>query len=151
MEWISKNYKTTPAKRSEVMVTVTKDGDKKVTNFTFYNGSEKKIGSTGYLVYALTATRVYFKAADIKTGFKLYNKTENSISTRFKIIRNLTKFIGDYNLLFDNNEGCWYIDMTQKTDGKVPVNSGACLNDEQKNTEALSRCKEFKRRADEWH
>ena len=33
----------------------------------------------------------------------------------------------------------------------IPVNRGACLNDDQKNTEALSRCKDFERRADEWH
>ena len=79
----------------------------------FYNNSQLKITSTEHIIYALTADRLYFKSADSTIGLKLCQKNKNS-AARVKINRRFDKWVGEYNLLFDNKEGCWYIDLNKK-------------------------------------
>ena len=114
MKWITKRYISVRHYDCDVAVTITKDGAKKATCITFYNNSEHKITSTEHLIYALTATRIYFKSADKRLGLKVYKRKPSEKSARFKIQRQLDSWMGEYDLIFDNNEGCWYIDLGKK-------------------------------------
>ena len=62
---------------------------------------------------AFTATRIYFNAADKKTGFKLCGKKDELVQ-RIRITGKYDGFIGDYDLLFDRKEGLWYVDSEKK-------------------------------------
>lgn len=113
MEWITKKHNNTRHYDCDVAVTLVTNGKSKVMHLGFYDNSQLKITSTEHIIYALTADRMYFKSADSTIGLKLCQKTKKS-AARIKINRRFDKWIGEYNLLFDNKEGCWYIDLNRK-------------------------------------
>ena len=105
----------------DVGVAVHKNGivngvQKYTLTFTFMNGSHKKITNGDYIKYAIVEDlgRIYFSHAD-NSGLKL-SKNNNSV-IMYSVIRDKEQYshlIGDYNLLKDNDEHLYYIDLDRR-------------------------------------
>lgn len=113
------------AAEKEVRLTVRKaglsaDGEQRWQMiFGFYNGAEKKIGSTNYAAVDvdLEERRVYFVETDGKEGWKFTgskNVKELSLTIYDKEVWEV--FEGEYNLLKDNASGDYFIDLVNKED-----------------------------------
>lgn len=118
MEWITKQYYRRKNCLQDVTVTVCgnpKDKKGYRTTFAFRNNCNKKISPNDYIVFGFTGTRVYFKNAKETEGFHLFLRTkERGTTRRVSITGNYSGFIGDYDLLFDKENGLWYIDSELK-------------------------------------
>lgn len=113
------------AAEKEVRLTVRKagltaDGEQRWQMiFGFYNGAEKKIGSTNYAAVDvdLEERRVYFVETDGKEGWK-FTGSKNVKELSLTIYDNEVwkVFEGEYNLLKDNASGDYFIDLVNKED-----------------------------------
>lgn len=100
---------------SEVSVTLNKNGNNKMqTAFRFRNNSALRITKTGFIEYALTSNRIYFRESNRKNGYALTSKTNSDKNCGFKTTHLKDELIGDYDLLWDNAEKLNYIDLTKK-------------------------------------
>lgn len=88
--------------------------DRKQTNLTFRNNCFLKIAAGDYIVLAVTKTRVYFKEATAKDGFKLSKKYESASSRYVRTVLDLSEYVGDYSLSYDGRLKAHYIDVTEK-------------------------------------
>lgn len=91
--------------------------------FRFYEDSYKKIcRDTEYMVYAIDAmnSRIYFKESNAIDGYKITYTNAHSATTSKRVCVSVNNVdfwnscVGDYNLLFDRNEGLYYIDFSKK-------------------------------------
>lgn len=118
MEWITKQYYRRRNCLHDVNVSVNgnnKDKHGYRTSFAFRNNCHKKVSINDYIVIGFTGTRVYFKNAPKETGFHLFSRNKDGGTVyRVAITGKYDGFIGDYDLLFDNENGLWYIDSELK-------------------------------------
>ncbi len=87
---------------------------RKQSSITFRNNCFLKFAVGDYIVFAVTKTRVYFKEADAKEGFKLSKKNEPDSSRYMRTALDLSEYIGDYSLSYDGHLNAHYIDITEK-------------------------------------
>ena len=93
--------------------------------FRFYKNSYKKpCGDLAYIMYTTDDdnTRVYFRGANSgKNSHRLlaYNKSSTARQMKHKVkgacIEYWKRFVGSYNLSFDEEEGFYYIDIKNKS------------------------------------
>ena len=121
------NYKNKNARRNVAGdVTITASGKTasgiKQVYFNIRNKCFLKIGATGYAVFAVWNSRIYFKSVPAESGYKL-TKAREVMDTRYmtcpatdeihEFIKNNT---GDYKLHFDPVYSLYYIDTDEKGD-----------------------------------
>lgn len=114
--WMTKSRSTANSGNS-ADVTISRSGTRgkqKQTNITFRNNCFLKFAAGDYIVFAVTKTRVYFKEADAKEGFKLSKKHEHASSRYTRTALDLSEYIGDYSLSYDGRLKAHYIDITEK-------------------------------------
>lgn len=86
-------------------------------SFRFRNNSYLRITSNLYVVYAIHNNRIYFNMSDKQQGFKLSferQKFETGVFKNTPNKMNMTRFIGDYDLLYDRELQLSYIDQSRK-------------------------------------
>lgn len=97
---------------------LTADGEQRwQAVFSFYEGSERKITSTGYAAVDVDweENRVYFVETDEKEGWKLVgDKSVKELALTVYDSEIWKACEGDYNLLKDNSSGDYYIDVVRK-------------------------------------
>lgn len=85
---------------------------------TFINKSWKKVSRTCFLQFGIQGTRLYFREANAKVGYKLSlsangeNATIKVVSSVLPLNKNIEE--GDYWLEYDNQLGLYYIDVKNK-------------------------------------
>ncbi len=100
---------------SDVTLSMNKNGtNKKQTHFRFRNSCFLRFTKSGYVEFAVTGSRIYFKESTRKIGYQLTNKSKDMKACSFKTGKNLSKHIGDYELLWDDNVKLNYIDFSKK-------------------------------------
>lgn len=118
--WITKS-KGAANRESAADVTIsrtkTKNGQKQ-SSITFRNNCFLKFAVGDYMVFAVTKTRVYFKEADAKEGFKLSKKNEFASTRYVRTGLDLSEYIGDYSLSYDGRLKAHYIEVTEVTEVK---------------------------------
>ena len=114
--WITKS-KGAANRESAADVTIsrtkTKKGQKQ-SSITFRNNCFLKFAVGDYMVFAVTKTRVYFKEADAKEGFKLSKKHEFASTRYVRTALDLSEYIGDYSLSYDGRLKAHYIEVTER-------------------------------------
>lgn len=115
-EWIT-NRKT-PID-ADVSITMVKAGkNREQMSFRFRNNSYLKITNNLYIVYAVHGNRIYFTASDKQKGFRLsfeHGKFETGVfKNKPNIKTDMSRFIGDYDLLYDRELQLCYIDPNKK-------------------------------------
>lgn len=92
--------------------------------FRFYNGSEKKFNNGSEYVLFTTneeGDRVYFASSDSINGYKLFDTNKSAAQSKTlqrkfssAAIKVWIPRVGDYNILYDKEEKCYYIDLNRK-------------------------------------
>jgi flagellar hook assembly protein FlgD len=114
LTWIGKTVGKVPSK-NEVSVTLNKNGENKfMTAFRFRNNAHLRITKTGFIEYALTSNRIYFRESTERIGYSVTSKSTDGKNVSIKTNRLNDKFIGDYDLLWDGEEKLNYIDVTKR-------------------------------------
>ena len=114
LTWIGKTVGKVPSK-NEVSVTLNKNGECKfMTAFRFRNNAHLRITKTGFIEYALSSDRIYFRESTERVGYAVTSKSTDGKNVSIKTNRLNDKFIGDYDLLWDNEEKLNYIDVAKK-------------------------------------
>ena len=113
--WMTKS-KSAANRESAADITIsrtkTKNGQKQ-SSITFRNNCFLKFAVGDYMVFAVTKTRVYFKEADAKEGFKLSKKHEFASTRYMRTALDLSEYIGDYSLSYDGRLKVHYIDINE--------------------------------------
>ena len=110
----------------DVSVNIQKNGKgrRNKISLTFRNKSYLKITRTGYITIAIYEERIYFMAEDGLNGYKLSSTPNCKGDNRYITIQpeepespdeiDYMKWAethtGDFDLLFDKEEGLWYVD-----------------------------------------
>lgn len=124
-EPLRKSKQRVTSAEKEVRLTVrraglTADGGQRWSMiFGFYNGAEKKIGSTNFAAVDIDfeENRVYFVETDEKEGWKLTgSKNVRELSLTVYDDDVWRAYEGEYNLLKDRTSGDYYIDLVGKED-----------------------------------
>lgn len=94
---------------------------KKSIVFRFYQGSIKKVTSTGYaeVLFDANGKRVFFVESNSTDGYKAIKNNTNISDTsyihiagsRFSV--DLSPFAGNYDLLYSKQDSMYYIDLTK--------------------------------------
>ena len=87
--------------------------------FGFYNGAERKIGSTNFAAVDVDfeESRIYFVETDEKEGWKFTgSKNVRELSLTVYDADVWRVYEGEYNLLKDRTSGDYYIDLVKKED-----------------------------------
>lgn len=85
--------------------------------FGFYNGAERKIGSTNFAAVDVDfeESRIYFVETDEKEGWKFTgSKNVRELSLTVYDADVWRAYEGEYNLLKDRTSGDYYIDLVKK-------------------------------------
>ena len=104
---------------ADVSISINKNGNNKSQfSFRFRNNSFLRFTKNEFVEFAVTGARIYFRESNVKEGFKLSTKTQNNKNCGFKTVKDLNKFIGDYELLWDSQLRLNYIDLNKKINYK---------------------------------
>ena len=97
---------------------LTADGEQRWSMiFGFYNGAERKIGSTNFAAVDVDfeESRIYFVETDEKEGWKFTgSKNVRELSLTVYDADVWRVYEGEYNLLKDRTSGDYYIDLVKK-------------------------------------
>jgi hypothetical protein len=115
-EWVTNQRTPIDA---DVSITMVKAGkDREQIAFRFRNNSYLKITNNLYVVYAVHGSRIYFTTSDVKKGFRLSFEREKFETGSFKskpsTKTDMSRFIGDYDLIYDRELLLHYVDMGKK-------------------------------------
>ena len=123
LTFITKNSTFYSSKKDVSIHSGNNKGDSTSANLVFRNACFHKISpNTGYVVYSVKGSRVYFKEASSREGFKLsksHKVEENNRYMTFKSTMHpaLNEWClsneGDYDLMWDKGYGLWYIDSEE--------------------------------------
>lgn len=109
MNWITKKS-TNKSTNADMMISAHKGKNCMIYRFGFYNFSYKRLRGQ-YIMLAKYKNRIYFKATDENTGFKLSDYNKNHSNCCFKArVKEMNDFIGEHELLFDDSEKLWYVE-----------------------------------------
>lgn len=113
MNWITKTRQRMSSSNCDVSVTKAKTG---ALVITFKNNSYNKITSTGFIIAGFddNKNRLYFGSSNRYEGFKLTSFSNNNSKCSFKFKCDLQFEIGDYNLEYDKEILCYYIDKNRR-------------------------------------
>lgn len=105
----------------DVTLAISQDNtkNKRTSVIAFKHRSYSKITSTGYMVFAVVGTRLYFKSDTSSVGYKLstFNKDKSSCHVKVdyaSLPLDVKLEVGNYNLEWDRNLGLYYIDVLKK-------------------------------------
>ena len=105
--WMNKSKKL---RKPITSSTVTVSDVSRGTNIILRNNCYAGISKTGYIKLAVKNNRMYFAEATAITGWKMSQK-QNSSTRYVQIGKKFKQFIGDYDLLWDDNCGYYYIEI----------------------------------------
>ena len=109
--WIGKENSNRCA-NTDVSISMNKHGENKMqTHFRFRNNCFLRFTKNNYVEFAVTGARIYFRESNPKSGYRLTSKSKNGKACSFKTGKDLSKNIGDYELLWDEKEKLNYIDF----------------------------------------
>lgn len=119
--WEKKRHPRTTDFLEDISINYYLNGKKSNANrveIVFRNNCFMKITKTNFITIAPVGERLYFKEEAAQTGFKLNNRSrkQNSntrqigLSGQYKTIEWAETHTGDYPLLFDTDNGLWYVD-----------------------------------------
>lgn len=89
--------------------------------FNFHNGAHKRIGGEAF-VFAVTRHRIYFRKAEIDTGYKFSKADGGNDNARFASMKNddayaeLKGLEGGYDLRLDRNMKLCYVELDEPDD-----------------------------------
>lgn len=97
-------------------------GYRPILEFRFYNGSDEKLSTTGYLAIDgdWENARAYFIPVDKGEGWKLQKRPNYKVFTiaRYGIdYEKWWRYRGEYDLIEDTRTGEYYIQLTEKEQG----------------------------------
>lgn len=97
----------------DVSITINKNGKNRDQHcLRFRNNCFLRFSKNDFVEFAATGTRIYFRESNPKDGYKLTSHSNGCCG--FKTIYNLSKFLGDYELLWDSETKLNYIDLSKK-------------------------------------
>lgn len=102
-------------KNVEVSVTFIKKGE--TISFSFSDTACRYLSNPSHIIAASNGNRIYFKAADKTTGFKMSSSASTSRKASDISAKKLgvgTAWIGYYRLEYDKELGLFYIDLNGK-------------------------------------
>ena len=100
---------------TDVSISMNKNGKNKMqTHFRFRNNCFLRFTKNNYVEFAVTGARIYFRESNQKNGYRLTCKSKDGKACSFKTGKDLSKIVGDYELLWDGNEKLNYIDFGKR-------------------------------------
>lgn len=111
--------------RKDVRISVSthsrKDGTKYETLIvSFRDGAEKRITSTGYIIFGVLKNRMYMKEGDDATGYKLTTKGGYVVNTAFKLTPGIADSFkrfssrDEYSIKYDEFQDLYYIQLPEE-------------------------------------
>ena len=108
LKWVTKNGVQKKAQGYDVSISITEHG----AYITFRNDCSKRITKGEHFIFAVDGNRIYFDGAECKEGYKL-TKKQSKTTTYTNIQKEcgrFKRFVGDYDLKYDNEEKLSYIE-----------------------------------------
>ena len=100
---------------TDVSISMNKNGKNKMqAHFRFRNNCFLRFTKNNYVEFAVTGARIYFRESNQKNGYRLTCKSKDGKACSFKTGKDLSKIVGDYELLWDCNEKLNYIDFGKR-------------------------------------
>ena len=104
----------------DVILSTSYDSSKKkeTSVISFRNRSHAKITQKEHMVFAVLGTKLYFKEASVREGYKLTTFNKDKSSCHIKIDSRVVKITdleaGEYMLEWDKHVECYYVDINNK-------------------------------------
>lgn len=111
--------------RKDVRISVSTHNRKDGTNYetlvvSFRDGAEKRITSTGYIIFGVLKNRMYMKEGDHVTGYKLTTKGGYVANTAFKLTPDIADSFkqfdsrNEYSIKYDDFQDLYYIELSKE-------------------------------------
>ena len=112
--WIQKNNSTTTKTDVSINRLKNRKCGSPVSSIRFRNKSYLRVTKNYYIEFAICENKIFFRESNGRNGFKLTDGSCQGSNLGAKITIDLTDFVGDYELLWDEKLKLNYIDTNKK-------------------------------------